>query len=282
MSPSPALANRFFINSSYSVYYRQLKKVEWSNEASSDYELLCPVVGRVNFKSDGEIGELRSGDFLLLGPGTSAVVTGNSAEIVTLALPAQFVMDYAVRMRLVAAQSTVFFPARVVRDDEKLTRFGTTLKAELIAEDAGRDIVIAALVEQILVHLLRRYSSLRRSGELELSRVGLIDRRIRRAVELMHSRVDEDLSLKEISAASYLSPFHFSRLFKKLTGTSPLAYLTSQRMTRAKSLLAETDLPVTQIASRVGYSSTSHFTRAFRQATGLTPKAFRAALISRS
>ena len=50
---------------------------------------------------------------------------------------------------------------------------------------------------------------------------------------------------------------------------------------RAQLLLAETDLSVTQISSRVGYSSPSHFSKAFRQATGLTPRAFRAALVSR-
>ena len=65
--------------------------------------------------------------------------------------------------------------------------------------------------------------------ELELSRVGLIDRRIRRSVELMHAQLDQDLSLKEIAAASYLSPFHFVRVFKKLTGTTPHAYLAGIR-----------------------------------------------------
>jgi AraC-like DNA-binding protein len=45
-------------------------------------------------------------------------------------------------------------------------------------------------------------------------------------------------------------------------------------------LLAEPNLSVTEISSRVGYSSPSHFTKAFRQATGLTPRAFRKALVS--
>jgi len=93
--------------------------------------------------------------------------------------------------------------------------------------------------------------------------------------------LEQDLPLKEIAAASYLSPFHFSRLFKKLTGTTPHAYLASLRWTSAKLLLAETDLSITEISSRVGYASPSHFTKAFRQATGLTPRAFRAALVSR-
>ncbi len=128
---------------------------------------------------------------------------------------------------------------------------------------------------------MRRYANFRRSDELELSRAGLVDRRIRRAVELMHTHLDRDLPLEEIASAAYLSPFHFARLFKKLTGASPHAYLAQLRQARALDLLAETDLSVTAISQMVGYSSSSHFTKAFRQATGLTPRGFRQALVGR-
>jgi AraC family transcriptional regulator len=156
------------------------------------------------------------------------------------------------------------------------------LATELSTDAPGREIVLAAIIEQVVVHVLREFSNMRRSDDLELSRVGLVDRRIRLAVELMNAQLDRDLSLQEIAAASYSSPFHFARLFKKLTGTSPHAYLATMRTKRAQLLLAETDLSVTQISSRVGYASASHFTKAFRQSTGLTPKAFRKALVSRN
>ncbi|HEX5884541.1 MAG TPA: helix-turn-helix domain-containing protein, partial [Pyrinomonadaceae bacterium] len=137
-----------------------------------------------------------------------------------------------------------------------------------------------ALVEQVLVHILRNYSQPRLSDQLELSRVGLVDRRIRRSVELMYTQLDQELTLKAIAAASYLSPFHFARLFKKLTGSTPHNYLAGIRAARAQLLLAETELSVTEIGARVGYLSASHFTKAFRIATGTTPREFRKALIS--
>jgi AraC family transcriptional regulator len=129
------------------------------------------------------------------------------------------------------------------------------------------------------VHLLRHHANVRRSDELELSRVGLVDRRIRRAVELMHANLDKDLPLEELAAAAYLSAFHFARLFKKLTGASPHAYLATLRVQRAQQLLAETDLSISELSARVGYSSPSHFSKAFRQSTGMTPRAFRAAIV---
>ena len=166
-----------------------------------------------------------------------------------------------------------------VADDARLAALAQSLAAELRDEDAGHEIVLDALVEQLLVNLLRRHANVSRRDELELSRVGLVDRRVRRAVELMHARLDRELPLEELAAAAYLSPFHFARLFKKVTGASPHAYLAALRIDRAQSLLANSDASITEIAARVGYSSHSHFTKAFRQSAGLTPRAFRAALV---
>jgi AraC family transcriptional regulator len=175
----------------------------------------------------------------------------------------------------------VKFTSLTIDRDDRLTNLMGTFAVELIDEEPGKELVMRALVEQMLVHLLRRYSTTRRSDELELSRVGLVDRRIRRSVELIHAQLDQDLSLKSLAAASHLSPFHFSRLFKKLTGVTPHNYLAAIRATRAQSLLAGTDMSVTEIGARVGYLSASHFTKAFRLSTGTTPREFRKALISR-
>ena len=281
MTLSPQQLDRFLVDPRYSIYYRRVQRLRWNNEVSSDYGVLFLLNGQLKYRIGAEAGEIRSGGSLLLEPSQTAGASGRSAEFLLLILSSSLVMDSAVRMRLVGSGAAIAFRCRLIEQDEEFLRLASSLAAELSAEDAGREILIAALIEQIVVHLLRHYSNMRRSDELELSRVGLIDRRIRRAVELMHARLDDDLSLKEIAAASYLSPFHFSRLFKKLTGATPHAYLAGQRVARARLLLAETDLSVTQISSRVGYTSPSHFTKAFRQATGLTPRAFRAALISR-
>jgi AraC family transcriptional regulator len=152
---------------------------------------------------------------------------------------------------------------------------------ELSSEEPGKEAFLTSLMEQLTINLLRRYTDVRLSSELELSRVGLIDRRVRRAVELMHGNMDRDLSLREIAAAANVSAFHFTRLFKKVIGTTPHAYLGTLRIEQAKLLLADSDLSVTEIGGRVGYPNPSHFTRAFRDATGLSPRAFRSALVSR-
>lgn len=280
MSPSPPPVNRFFINPQYSLYYRRLKRLDGAHQARSDYTVILALNGRLKFKTEANAGSMLMNQALLLGPSVGASLAGQSVELLQLNLAPALVLDHAVRMHLTGAATAVAFRLELVEHDERLAQLARSLSTELTDERAGREIVVGALVEQVVVHLLRHYANIRRSEELELSRVGLIDRRIRRSVELMHAQLEQDLSLKEIAAASYLSPFHFVRVFKKLTGTTPHAYLASIRTSYAQLLLSEASLSVTEISSRVGYSSPSHFTKAFRQATGVTPRAFRKALLS--
>lgn len=277
MNSSPL--NRFFVSQQYSIHYRRLKKLNWVNEARSDFAVLFLLDGNLKFNAGDEVGEMSPDQSLPINPSLGTNATGGEVELLLLTISPGYVIDRAVRMRLIGPGALVAFQRAIVEKDVRLSELARALAFELKEESPGGEIVVSALVEQITVHLLRHYANMRRSDDLELSRAGLIDRRIRRSVELMHAQLGHELSLKEIAAASYLSPFHFARVFKKLTATSPHAYLAGIRTTRAQSLLADADLSITEISSLVGYSSPSHFTKAFREATGLTPRAFRQALV---
>ena len=273
---------KLFLNDHCSIAYRQDKRESWSNEGRADYGLVFLFAGKVTFETDQNRGELRPGTALLLNPTMSCRFQSRNASVLSVGIAPALVVDCAVRARLGGTSSTITFLAGEVLTDARLTRLAEDLTREINEAQAGHEAVVAALVEQVAIHLLRKYALLKRSDSLELSRVGLVDRRIRRAIELMLAQLDQELSLKDLAAASYLSPFHFARLFKKLTGTTPHAYLAGLRNATAQKLLAETDLSITEISARVGYLSPSHFTKGFRQSTGLTPRAFRASLISRN
>ncbi|HEU4507482.1 MAG TPA: AraC family transcriptional regulator [Pyrinomonadaceae bacterium] len=273
-----AQLNRFFVSQDFSVYYRRAKQLQWQSPASAGYVLLTTLAGRLDYICDGERKTLAGGGSVLLEPNTNVTAEGRNVEVLFLTFSGSVVMQHATAMRSIPPKSIVTFTSDQV-NDKKLDSLLAEFVSELTAEKPGKEIVLRALVEQALVHLIRNYSTPRVAHELELSRVGLVDRRIRRSVELMHTQMDQDLTLKALAAASYLSPFHFARLFKKLTGTSPHNYLASVRATKAQLLLAETDLSVTEIGARVGYLSGSHFTKAFRLATGATPREFRKNLI---
>ena len=139
----------------------------------------------------------------------------------------------------------------------------------------GRDAMLESLVRQMAVHLIRSHLAVRRTASIEISRAGPVDRRLRRAIEFMHDNYSRELDLEEIAAAAYLSEFHFARMFKQITGVTPHYYLANLRLERARKLLLETTLPISEIAAMVGYQSQSHFTRVFRSVAGVTPRAFR-------
>ena len=275
-----AQLNRFFVSPDFSVYYRRAKQLLWQNQATSGYSLLATLSGQVDYNLDGKPASLAASESVVLEPNTNVTAKGRQVELLFLTFSASLVIQHATAMRLIPPKSIVSFTREHIHGD-RLNALLSEFVSELSGEEPGKEIVMRALVEQALVHLLRSYSAPRLSEELELSRVGLVDRRIRRSVELMHTQLDQDLTLKALAAESYLSPFHFARLFKKLTGSSPHNYLAGIRATRAQLLLAETDLSVTEIGARVGYLSGSHFTKAFRIATGATPREFRKSLISR-
>jgi AraC family transcriptional regulator len=297
MSPAEQSQDRIFTRPPhYSVHLRAGRRLRWSGGARADYAALLLLGGRMRWRASPpnpeaageasgpegafESGELAEPAALLAAPGDDvSAASAGAAEYVLVQLSPVFVADCAARAGLARADMVVALRERAVRGDGRLARLARDLAEELREEAAGQEMVVGALVEQALVHILRRYANLRRSAHLELSRAGLVDRRIRLAVELMHAHMHRDLALEEIAAAAHLSPFHFARLFKKLTGAAPHAYLASLRAARARALLAETDLPVTEVGARVGYMSSSHFARAFRQATGLSPRAYRKALV---
>lgn len=279
MTRAAPLLNRFLISSDYSVYYRKLKQLKWETPPTSHYTLLTTLPGQLDYAVGDVRGQLHALDVLIVEPNSTLKISGHDQELLQLTVSSAVLIQHAISMNLVLAKSTVSFPIEPIRNDAELNQLLKSLRVELLAEKPGREIVMRAIVEQVLVQLLRQHSVARRSDELEISRVGLIDRRIRRSIELMYSQIDQDLSLKDLAAASYLSPFHFARLFKKITGVTPHNYLAAIRTQKAQLLLAENDLSINAIAARVGYLSSSHFTKAFRAATGTTPREFRKALV---
>jgi AraC-like DNA-binding protein len=279
MTRSQTLRNRFFVCGDYSVYYRQVQQLRWDVQTSSGYSLLAVLSGTLRFSTNDKDGELTESHALIVEPNIDLHLSGRDVEFLFLVMSSSLVIQHAVTMRLVPSRSTVVFRLEPIEVGRALRNALYGFTSELSDENPGREIVMRALVEQTIVELLRSYAETRHSEELELSRVGLIDRRIRRSVELMHTQLDQDLSLRDLAGASYLSPFHFARLFKKLTGATPHNYLARIRSERAQLLLAESDLSINEIARRVGYLSASHFTRSFRAATGTTPREFRKALV---
>jgi AraC-like DNA-binding protein len=80
----------------------------------------------------------------------------------------------------------------------------------------------------------------------------------------------------DMACAAGLSRYHFIRLFRDMFGCTPGRYLRERRLTRARQLLASSDLPVTDVCFAVGFESLGSFCTLFRRSEGETPIAYRA------
>ena len=85
------------------------------------------------------------------------------------------------------------------------------------------------------------------------------------------------LTVDRLAGMAALSPFHFIRSFRTLTGMTPHQYVRSKRIARAQELLVTTPIPVTEICDAVGFQSLGSFSSTFRRLTGESPGAYRAA-----
>jgi AraC-like DNA-binding protein len=221
--------------------------------------------------------ELGAPALALANPGTGLTIGRASRGARLVVTLRQALLDSAAQAS--GSRGPVYFPRAVVVPAPAVALAARRIADELAAERSGRERALELAVELLALDLVREHAATDHTSRLETSRAGLVDRRLRRSVEFMHDNFARDLQLGEIAAAAYLSEYHFARLFKRITGQTPHAYLATLRVEHASRMLAETDLAISEVAERVGYQSASHFGKVFRTATGLTPTAYRDALV---
>ncbi|MCM3654397.1 AraC family transcriptional regulator [Metabacillus litoralis] len=98
---------------------------------------------------------------------------------------------------------------------------------------------------------------------------------IKQAMAYIESHFNEEIKLKDLAYYVNLTPFHFSRVFKKYTGYSPYEYIINYRINYAKTLLQNTTTSIKEISIESGFNNDTHFMTTFKKHTNLTPKQFR-------
>jgi AraC-like DNA-binding protein len=166
-------------------------------------------------------------------------------------------------------------PDHVLRPLSALPTAGPVLSvlfAEAFAERPGRQQVLNRLFEVVLVELLRDQllGDESRPGFLR----GLGHPQIGRALAAIHAKPERAWGLETLASEAGMSRAAFAAAFKTQVGAPPGDYLTRWRISVAQALLRQ-DLPIKQVAERVGYESQTGFLRAFKAVLGVSPTAWR-------
>lgn len=157
-------------------------------------------------------------------------------------------------------------------DDQVIEYLGEAMLPALKQPKAASKLFVDYVALAVLAHLTDHYGGANVERKLN---GGLAPWQERRAKEMLVANLDSKLGLDELAQACGLSRAHFARAFKSSTGVTPMHWLLTQRLQRAKSLLLNSGLTVEEIAHHCGFADQSHFTRTFTKQTGSTPGVWR-------
>lgn len=134
--------------------------------------------------------------------------------------------------------------------------------------EPGYQTLLSGAFMELIVYLSRKYES---SGTLRFYK----EMDVAKPLAYMEGHYTEPISVVMLAEQAGMSVRHFTRVFTAAHGTSPFAYMTNLRLARAKSLLADGDMSVTDVAFSCGYSDSNYFSRLFRTHCGMSPKDYR-------
>ena len=150
---------------------------------------------------------------------------------------------------------------------------GRHLLAALELEGPPARLLVESQATELAVHLLRRHCTAAIGERRPVS--NLPPRKLQRVLDYIDANLRDDMALADLARVVAMSPGHFAHLFRQTVGLPPHRFVLEKRIERAKALLRDTDLPITEIAHRVGCASHSHLTVMFHRDTGVTPSDFR-------
>ena len=232
----------------------------------------------------GDLALVRGGPdhFIAHEPGARCVLpedfrTQHSADEATLDPRAAVFLCGAYRFAgdigagLVSALPPVLsIPSRM---DNPIHGVVALLSREMAQVEPGRQPVLDRLLDVLVVLGLR--TGLSCSANAPAWFRAASDPRLSRALQAMHGDTGKPWAVDDLARLSNMSRATFARVFQEVLGDTPMRYLTGWRMTVARDLLRSQELPMTEVAERVGYSSLYAFSTAFRRHHGQPPARWR-------
>lgn len=244
--------------------YRGGSTWRWNPLPLPDYDLWCLLEGEIHFERNGRMRHITPGTAFLLAPDDRIRATPASEErffVLYAHLEFHSPMGKCLRkeqLDLPEARESVEDLVLLRRLAERAAHYARLQGdyAQAALDGAVREIIML-IHEPERPHEHRQYP---------------------RVLELVHA-IDADpgldWSLDAMAAQAALSRSRLSAVFQLLTGDTPNRYLIQRRVERARQLLIESDMTLTQIADSLGYNDVYFFNRQFRQLTGITPGSLR-------
>lgn len=271
----------------FQYVYRDAKNAqhELPDHVHDWYELVYIYSGKGTFFIDHSFYEANAGDIFLIPGNTihrSFPVEEDPKRASAFYFSAAFVHEPAIgdsfhylRAFEIAKAKQAFRTTLPVQYRVQFEQLIERIHIEIQEALTGYRHAVRMHIQQMLLLLSRYSEDALGTPSLPLS-TALLPPWLERALSYMHEHLEEqDLSLAALARKAAVTPAHFSRIFKRLTGMNVTDYVTAKRIMKAKELLQLNDRNIAEIAESCGFGSVPHFHRKFKNLTGMTPAQYK-------
>ena len=176
-----------------------------------------------------------------------------------------------------------------VRIPSKLNFFDSTfyhlsslikLRLQTRCSSIDDNLYLTSIVRAMIIELLKRHCEVSKLANSKLQpRSTLSPEQLEVVFKYIDTNLGKNITLADMSGCLHMSKSHFSDLFKRSINITPHQYVIKSRVQKAKQLLEQTNLSITEIAEKTGFNTNSHFSRSFRQHANIAPKSHRANIL---
>jgi YesN/AraC family two-component response regulator len=242
----------------------------WQPAPLTDYDLWCVLGGTGSMRLNGRTYPIVKGACFLVHPGDRPIAEQNPEDRLTVV----FIHFKLMQGHKVITKACELLPERVVflKETYELERLLQQVLDTEYKRDEWTEQEFDCLMKQLLIKL---YRGRKQDSEAEGSS---LSRKQRQAVTQIMRSIQEDgwrgRPYEDLAAQVGLTTGYLAKIFKRHAGISMKEYMTQVRLERAKHLLSETSMNVSQVSDALGYSSIFLFSKQFKKQFSLPPSAF--------
>lgn len=132
----------------------------------------------------------------------------------------------------------------------------------------GYELILGNRLQELIILLSRHYSNIEATEAQSLVRIGKV-------IDYLENDLSEKIYIEDLADMAFMSKRNFMRIFKRAVGLSPIQYLMQVRLQKARRLLRDTNLQISDVSLTCGFTDSNYFIKCFKQSFGTTPYKFR-------
>lgn len=243
----------------------------WDGWCERDYtpeynKFLLPVSGEAEIIVNGHTYLLEAGNMYLMPAGVKQSYYHISDDFIT-----KYWCHFSAKVGNMNLFDVIHpkFCVRVANNSEITSLFKKLIHLTNQSESLHSVVAVKGVMLEIISCYLRYDSLMSSSGS------GETETDFQDVLKYIEKNLASKLTIEELADVMHLHPNYFIRAFKSFFGVSPIRFINNMRMDKAKQLLSEDEMSVSQIAKFVGIDDIFYFSRQFKKYNGYTPTEYR-------